>query len=362
MNNQTTFNGGDSLGTGAAWSTNGPFRPQVFFHEMQGQQRIFKDYLYVGAGLHYWNGLLRVSSLWSSKAMMYDDPLWNNPVLDRLDQAGRMLGFYAKGQFLGLHYRFAFNEPFTPTSATDVGPKNPIDFSKTRVNPLYQGYVDYDFLDVEDHTLPYMVGTYLGKKSVFNIGAGYIYNKNGMEMSDANNVHQFHDIAIVAADAFLDMPLGKNLGAITAYAGLIHFDFGPNYVRNMSLLCPGDSTDLAAPVASATSGAYAGGFGNQVPTVGTGMLYFGQLGYLLPDFLPYGKLQVYGQTSVANFDAYGGPVIIPDIGLNYWLSDYNVRVTVNWRARPVFYRENEDTQPKQTATKNEITLLTQFYY
>jgi hypothetical protein len=249
--------------------------------------------------------------------------------------------------------------------------ENPIDYSKTRVNPLYQGYADYDFLDVEDHTLPYAVGTYLGKKTVFNVGAGYMYMKNGMNYLDSQSGNTyFHDIAIVAADAFVDVPLGKFAGAITAYGGLIHFDFGPNYVRNMSLLNPGDQLDPGTPVGTRPfaplnylgSAGYTGGFGNQVPTVGTGMMYFGQLGYLLPNFLPYGKLQVFGQVSLANFDAYGGPVVIPDVGLNYWLSDYNVRVTVNYRARPVFYQADANSLPKQTETKNELTVLTQFYY
>jgi hypothetical protein len=138
----------------------------------------------------------------------------------------------------------------------------------------------------------------------------------------------------------------------------------------MSLLNPGEKIDpsYATGVAPFAAGGFAGspgitsGYGNQVPTVGTGTLFFGQLGYLLPNFLPYGQLQVFGQASVAYFNAYDGPVIIPEGGLNYFISDYNVRVTLNYRARPVFEKATAADKPKQTQTKNEITLLTQFYY
>jgi hypothetical protein len=43
------------------------------------------------------------------------------------------------------------------------------------------GYVEYQFFDKEANFLPYKVGTYLGTKKMFNIGAGFYTAPKGTQ-------------------------------------------------------------------------------------------------------------------------------------------------------------------------------------
>jgi hypothetical protein len=38
----------------------------------------------------------------------------------------------------------------------------------------------YQFFDQEDNLLPYTTGSYLGKKKIVNLGAGFIYQPDAM--------------------------------------------------------------------------------------------------------------------------------------------------------------------------------------
>jgi hypothetical protein len=73
------------------------------------------------------------------------------------------------------------------------------------------GHVQYAFLDTESGF--FTTGTYLGKKKVLTIGAGY----------DVQS-----DYKAFAADAFFERPIGA-AGAVTLQADLIHFDGGQTF-------------------------------------------------------------------------------------------------------------------------------------
>jgi hypothetical protein len=92
---------------------------------------------------------------------------------------------FAKGKYGKLEYRFSLNKPF----ATDLVPANVTDPSKAVAvdnngNPSFSkaGYVEYQFLDEESNTLPFKVGSYLGTKKVFNVGAGFIIRQMEPEL------------------------------------------------------------------------------------------------------------------------------------------------------------------------------------
>ncbi|MFN3876037.1 MAG: porin, partial [Flavobacteriales bacterium] len=42
-----------------------------------------------------------------------------------------------------------------------------------RSSAAYAGYLMWQFLEQESNVLPFTVGTYVGTKKVFNIGAGF---------------------------------------------------------------------------------------------------------------------------------------------------------------------------------------------
>ena len=64
-------------------------------------------------------------------------------------------------------------------------------FSNEPANLQTQGYFKYEFLDSESNLTPYNTGSYLGSKNVFNIGAGFIYQKDAMWHTE-NNLSLIH--------------------------------------------------------------------------------------------------------------------------------------------------------------------------
>ncbi len=125
--------------------------------------------------------------------------------------------------------------------------------------------------------MPFKVGSYLGTKKVFNLGAGFYHQKDGTRTS-INSTVEKHDITLVAVDAFADIPLGnaKNKMAVSAYAGYYNYQFGPNYVRNLGIM------NIAASDPNFTGSKAIAGVGNLQPTIGTGNIIYAQAGLLLP--------------------------------------------------------------------------------
>ena len=357
-------------------------RPQFYVHEAVTEYKVNK-YLNFGGGLHYNNGISRLTSASTSSILTLDVPILNWPTIDALDQNSFWLGFYAKGRINGFDYRVSANDALltnqagTPaTLATNVANYNP-----RNTHHAYQGYFDYEFLDKEANLLPYQTGSYLGTKRVFNIGAGFLYNKDGMFSRSAaypvstpqnplpTNFDPYstvtnHDIKILSADVFYDAPLDTaSRTALTFYGVYYHDDFGPNYVRYVGALNPG--TGVSAGNQNIR--------GNAVPLIGTGSSIYTQLGLLLPKNLlgPKAKLQPYVAYLHNSFEGLresGGDrrgVSVYDAGVNLLLDGHNAKITLNYRARPDF--SDQTTNGDGTFRVNsvryrpEITLQTQVF-
>ncbi|MCC9138739.1 hypothetical protein ACFSKU_11135 [Pontibacter silvestris] len=328
MNNQSAVSGG--------YLGNDGKKPQLYMHDAYVDYKVIGNYLSVGAGLHYWNGISRITNTSTLNLLTIDAPIFNWPTIEATDQFARMLGVFAKGKLGKLDYRVAVNDPFVTNTAQVVGPAanyNPQNNSKA-----YQGYFKYQFLEQEPNLLPYMVGTYLGIKKVFNIGAGFHYNNNGMWRTEQNDLvldTVKSDISLFGIDAFLDLPLNTSSGtALTAYAVYYNYDFGRNNVRIIGILNP------------ATGGGVLRG--NAFPTVGTGNILYGHAGYLLPGNTlgEKARLQPYAAFSYASFeglrDNHGEkvPVKMLDIGANLLLEGHHSKITLNYRNRPDFTNVN----------------------
>ena len=104
MNNQTFTNGGN-LGTDGK-------KPQVYMHDVWTEFMIVPKKLYVGTGLHYWNGVSRMANASTLNFMTLDAPIFNWYTIETNDQFARQLGIYFKGQLNRLDYRIALNQPF----------------------------------------------------------------------------------------------------------------------------------------------------------------------------------------------------------------------------------------------------------
>jgi hypothetical protein len=343
INNQGVVNGG----FGAA---DQPKKPQIFFHDVYGEYKIAGEWLAVGAGLHYWTGISRLASASTITFMTIDAPIYNWPNIDKTDQFARQFGVYAKGKIQKLDYRVSVNQPF----ATAGTPKeNVADYDPSANSLAVQGYFKYDFLEPEPSALPYFAGTYLGKKKVLNLGTGFYWHKGAMAHLE-NGVKKNDDQVLFGVDTFLDLPLGKRGLALTAYASLLLYDFGPNFVRNIGALNP--STGLQDGAPSSFNGA-----GNALPTVGTGSTFHTQVGLLLPDMGKGGQLQPYGTFRYSSFQGLDSPVIVPEGGLNWFIVGHHAKLTLNYRSRPVFEARNPG-KPVVADHKNEVTLQAQVFY
>lgn len=344
INNQSTVGGGFGAG-------DTPKKPQLFLHDLWGEHRIAGDALALGFGLHYWNGVSRLASASTINSMTLDSPIHNWPTIDKSDQFARQIGIFAKGILAKrLEYRVAVNHPFGTTGEPK---ENKADYDPNSNMPAVQGYFKFDFLEPESNALPYYVGTYLGTKKVLNIGAGFYWHPDSIAYLDGG-VKQKADTRLFGVDTFLDLPTGWKGTAITAYAGLVHHDFGPNYVRNIGLLNPANGLAEGKPASF-------NGPGNAVPTIGTGMQIYGHVGFLLPDMGRGGRFQPYVALRRARFDGLEDAVLVPDVGLNWFIVGHHGKLTFNYRSRPVFTAQTTG-KPVETDRKSELTLQAQVFF
>lgn len=337
INNQNAFSGGVD-------GTDGK-KPQLFMHDAWVEYGIFKKVLHVGAGLHYWNGVSRMTSASTLNFLTMDAPIFNWPTLERTDQFARMIGIYAKGMVDRLEYRIAVNDPFKVTGTPQT---NISDYNPHNVRKAISGYFSYNFLDREDYVIPFYVGTYLGSKRVFNIGSGFLQNREAMQSLTTAGDTIFHRMTNIGIDVFLDMPLGiDKKTAITAYGVFYNYNFGPNYVRYGGVM---NSADGGGPLR-----------GNAIPLLGTGQIVYLQAGYLLPKFKGNTRLQPYAAYSHAWLEGVRKPngnitpVQVLDMGLNYYLTGHHAKLSLNFRNRPDF------TSVSKVVYRPEVTVQIMAY-
>lgn len=343
INNQTFTNGGGSGSTGTGGYGQGK-KPQLFFHDAYNEYAIVPAInpetkranpfsISLGAGIHYFNGVSRQSSASTINFLMVDAPVFNWPLIENADQFARQYGIYVKGAFRKLHYQFSIDKPFATNVAVRDSANVAVDNSGDAAGAL-SGYADYQFLDQESNLLPYRVGTYIGSKRVFNLGAGFYHQARGTRSSSATGILEKHDINLFAADAFLDMPIGdkkKNM-AITAYAVYYNFNYGPNYLRVSGTMNTG-SVNAATPAADRVLE----GPGNARVLMGTGSIFYTQAGFLLPRFKG-NKVRIQPIASIAykDMEALNAAGTFWDAGANFFLDAHNAKITAQYSSRPLY--------------------------
>lgn len=361
INNQTFINGGGSGSTGTGGYGNGK-KPQMFFHDAWNEYAVVlpgeagKFSLSLGAGLHYYMGLSRMTMASTLNFLTVDSPIFTWPLIDNSDQFARQMGLFAKGKYGKFEYRFSLNKPFAtnlaPVDVTNPAARVAVD---NNGNPKFSkaGYVEYQFLDSESNLLPFKVGSYLGTKKVFNLGAGFYHQKDGTRTS-VNSQIEKHDIALYAIDAFADLPLGnaKNKMALSAYAGFYNYNFGPNYLRNLGIMNIG-SNDPNFIGDKAIAGA-----GNLQPMIGSGNIYYLQAGLLLPSNAdkPKIRIQPFAAYTNKNFKALENSSSQFDIGANWFIDGHHAKLTTQYSTRPTY--TSASAEPK---SKGEFILQFQIY-
>jgi hypothetical protein len=341
INNQTFINGGASGSSGTGGYGAGK-KPGLFFHDAWNEYAVVlpndaKPFsLSVGGGLHYFMGLSRMTMSSTLNYMTVDAPIFNWPLIENSDQFARQIGIFAKGKYNKLEYRFSLNKPFSTNqavadvlvadNAVAVDNSNNTKWSKA-------GYVEYQFFDKESNFLPFKVGSYLGTKRVFNVGAGF-YTAPSATKTSVNGSIEKHPINLFAGDVFLDMPVGdkQKKMAVTAYSVFYDYDFGPNYLRNVGIMNEG-----VADTGFTGSRALAGP-GNLQPMIGSGNIWYTQAGFLLPSKAekPKVRIQPFAAYTYKNFDALEKSSNQFDVGTNFFLDGHHAKITAQYSTRPVY--------------------------
>ncbi len=195
-----------------------------------------------------------------------------------------------------------------------------------------QGYISYQFFDKESSFGPGTTGTYLGKKRVFNIGAGFVQQSRAMWSRASTDVLSdtlYHRLSLWAVDLFYDAPINKQTGtAVTIYTGYFNYDFGKGYLRNVAPMNPTNGLKNGA----------LNGTGNGVPIIGTGNTIYFQSGYKFKDNLlgESGTLQFYSAIQYSNYERLNEPMVLVDAGINWLIYGHNSKFTLNYQSRPVF--------------------------
>lgn len=358
-------------------------RPQMYFHDVTAEYSVYKNYLTIGGGLSGWNGLARFSSSSVGSILAMDLPTVEETANDVSDQFVRKMGIYAKGKIGGFDYRLSAANPY-PVQTTTTAPGiaavatlpapappgsgmpaqraayNTAYYSTRAPEMQYQGYFMWQFLDKESNQVPYNNGSYLGKKRVLNLGAGFEYQQNAMvyRAGAADTAMRFTASQQLGADIFYDSYLDKEKqNAITAYVAYLHYDFGPNFLRNAAAM------NTATGVAGISS---FNGPGNSMPLMGTGYVLYGQAAYLFKKNLlgRQGTLQPYASGFYAQYNRLKDPAMVYDLGINWLINGQNAKISLDYQSRPIFYQDavSGDISESKSARRGQIVLQYQVMF
>jgi len=277
----------------------------LFYHDVWAQYNITKNHT-VGAGLHYYNGISRLNSQSSLNFLTLDNNRQSWSTLGLSDQFARHLGIFAKGNFGDFQYRVSINDASTnslDTRTPDISGEavyagKSLLGSKT-AGFTYAGYFEYNIFDRESNFLPYKVGSYVGTKKVLTVGSGFFLHPNGSVVAtDTMGGLSGEMVSLFAVDVFYDAPLKNDKGAITAYGVYQLNNYGNDYYYS----------------------AY-----------GSGGMFYGHIGYLLPFNKMKTKLQPYVLFANNTYRAIDEDLNSVGIGTNIFFDGHNSKLTVEYK-------------------------------
>ena len=227
-------------------------RSLLFLHDAWAEFAIEPGKLHVGTGLHYWNGISRLSNQSTLNMMTLDNPgagnadarlfPWNN--ITTSDQFARHLGIYAKGSLGNFSYRLAANNARTNIGTLGPNPSFQVDNVSGAGLWNFAGYFKYDVFDKESDKLPYLVGTYLGKKKVLSLGAGFFHHPDALAVGD---LETRESVSHFAMDAFYDAPVNDDI-AINALGAYYNYKYGDTDGFNTGGLVPSSGSIIHGQV------------------------------------------------------------------------------------------------------------------
>ncbi|MBK8699151.1 MAG: hypothetical protein IPN29_06260 [Saprospiraceae bacterium] len=348
----------------AQYNLNANRKNAAFFHDAICEYRLSKaNQLKIGAGLTIANGLSRFSQPSIGTITTLDVPVFAQSSVDQTDLFSRKLSVYARGQLGQLDYRIIVSDPFpVNSSGTAPAPLNEnASFALKGHSLQMQALLIWQFFEHESHLTPYMAGTSLGKKKIFNIAAEAIYQGDAMWKKEGQADTTYQKMLHIAFESYLDIPLDKQRGsAISAYSGFFITNYGTNYLRYNGLMNPASSSSLNNTNSITGQGPT---YGNAYPMFGTGRVFHAHAGYLMPGTLTHGhgKLMPYFSATLAKFDRLQGLwTNTYHVGLNYLIQDHKSKISLDLENRSTYSLEQGAVVSGNR--KNSITLQYQIFF
>lgn len=287
------------------------------------------DQLHIGGGKNGYTGPSRYASVASSSMLGVDIPIFALSTINITDDLLRKLSVFAKGNIGKLGYRIVLAKPDRPHLQFTLSESTK--FANGDPSLQYSGYFKYQFFEKESMTSAYMPGTYHGTKKVVNIGFGFLrQDRATWNMIDSDT--SYFRMNQWAIDLFADLPLNKrNSQSFTFYAAHYYTDFGPNYIRMIGTNSSGIQTNNST----------INGAGNKYPAIGTGAVYYLQLGYRVAftsKLESLGAIQPYFNMQYANYDALHEPMQLFESGVNLLFNRHQSKLTFGYQNRPIYSR------------------------
>ncbi|MEJ2003710.1 MAG: hypothetical protein P8X57_01830 [Cyclobacteriaceae bacterium] len=327
-------------------------KADFFVHDALGEYALIKDKLSFGAGLTAWNNYSRFSAPSIGSILGVVTPLYQQATGDVTYQFIRRLTVYAKGILGKVDYHISLAKPMAIQNASGwddtIGPEANFSGKPPKLQTTF--YTRYQFAENESMLTPFSAGTYLGNKEVFNIGFGFIHQKDAMWYSESNATDTLEaDMLHIAVDIYYDKPIGEGGQALSLYGNYTRFDFGPDYIRNQGVMNPANGT---------TNTGLINGPGNSFPALGTGSVIYVQGGYKFrDDLMGTNTLMPYASVQYANYDRLNDSMVYTDIGLNWLIDGHHSKFTLAYRSRPLF-----DLEGNYTGRRGAAILQYQVYF
>lgn len=344
-----------------------------FLHDITGEIEFIPKRLTIGMGLHGWVGPLRFSSPSVGSILGLDSPLFQQTTNDINDQFVRRLGVFVKGYLGRLNYRFSIGKPFLvnnvnssniPGSQANVPQLNSMGLDVSTYstkNPKLQinSYLMFHFKDIETNKIPYHTGSYLGTKTLFNIGAGIQYQPDALWKKQFNSNNNSidtiaQDLCIIGVDLIWEKKLVHSDDMLHIYAAWMYSNYGSNYVRNFAPMNPSDPGSGYYN----TSSNFRSGKGFAFPMNGTGNTLYMQVGYKFKKDLlnSYGTIMPYIMLQYSKFDAIGKGFLVYDVGINWLWIGHKVKTSINYQNRP-FLSQNSPTEDIHVELRKSLFVM-----
>jgi len=313
-------------------------KPKLYFHDIWASYDIIPKAFTIGAGLNGWNGISRLTNTSYQKTLTLDNPGFNIPAVNHTDIDVRQIGVFIKGTVGCFSYRTAIAKPMTYDGIPDTPAANTgYEFPSTKL--VWKGYFTWHFLDKEYFNTSYLAMTYLGKKKICNLGAGFDIFPDAVAEYTTNGKRTLKNRTLLGADFFLELPFSRNQ-TLSFYTVYYDYDFGANYLRK------------SGTMNHWYGGSSAEGAGNNEYKIGTGTTWYGTLGYLFPkNFLTRsGRIQLFYACARKDFDALTKAIYNHDFGANFLVNGHKLKFSTQYSLRPVSKNSNPNSGFEHTGT------------